>query len=193
MLSRPRWLLLRGAASAPGATGELAAFDPAVRAPWAWRQPSRVRAAWTLQAGEAPVLALELHGALGRAAIARTASTRWDLALRFPADVVAIAPDAEAPGIRYRSGWLGGGRFERGDRATLLLRREDFWRPRFGIQTGERLPLVHLELHHAMFGLRRESGVELEDAARRLPDLAPLLAILWLLALRARRSAVYHY
>ncbi len=103
--------------------------------------------------------------------------------------MLATREGANAPLLRYRMGWFGGGRIERAGAETLLWRRESFWTMRWALVTAERLPLVHVLPSRRLFTLRREARIELEDAARRLPDLAVLLALAWLLVVRAQRSA----
>ena len=179
----------RGKAAAPGA---LAPFDPGSRDEWAWRQPAALRAAWRLEAGGAPVLALTVHGLFRSRAELRSASNAWTLRVRFPGGVRVQAEGAAGPALVYRPGWFEGGRIEREGRDPLLWRRESFWHHRWGVLTGEKLPLFHLQRRLMPLRLRREAGIELEDAARRLEDLPELLGLAWLLALRAKQGHGAH-
>lgn len=185
----PRLMLFGGRtpAAAPAAA-ELAPFDPAARGTWAWTQPARLRPAWILAANGTPVATLELRGAFQFSAHARVAGGAWTFVPKFRGDVLALAGDAAAPAVRYRPGWFAGGRLEREGRETLLWRRENMWRLNWGVFTADKLPLIHLQPRHAAFRIRRECGVELEDAARRLDDLPLLLALGWFLALRMPHS-----
>ncbi len=187
-MSRMPRILLAGTAAAPAPTA-FAPFDPAARGAWAWRQPARWRGEWLLHVDETAVARLREHGLFGHRGELWTADERWTLTTRFPGDVLVTREGTGTPVLRYRMGWFGGGRIERGSADTLLWRRESFWTMRWALVTADRLPLVHVLPSRRLFTFRHEASLELEDAARRLPDLAVLLALGWLLTLRAHRSA----
>lgn len=162
----------------------LAPFDASARGTWAWTQPARLRARWTLAVDGRAVAELAGLALIGAKARVLLADRTIELRPRFPGDMVAIETGAESPLVRYRASWLAGGRFERAGEPALLWRRESFWRTHWGLLTPEHLPLAHLRTRLGF--LRREATLELEDAARRLPDLAALLALGWYLAIRAQ-------
>ena len=179
-------------APAPAAAAPLAPFDAASRGAWSWEQPARLRPHWNLTVDDAVVGTLALRGLLRRAADVRVAAGGWSLRPRFPNDVLVLFDGAGTPCVRYRPGWLRGGRIEREGRETLFLRCENFWGTRWAIQTVERLPLVHLHHRLGPFMVRNSATLELEDAARRLEDLPVLMALAWFEMLRARRSHAAH-
>jgi hypothetical protein len=183
-LLRPRG----GAAPAPPEA--LAPFDAAARADWAWQQPHRWRPAWTLFAGEAPVMSLRIRGTFGVIAEGATASERWLVHRQLPGNLLVTRDGAAKDEwlARYSAGWFSGGRIDRTGRDALLWRRESFWTARYGIQTFDKLPLVRLQPHFSFMLARHEASIELQDGARRLPDLPVLLMLGWLLVLRSRRS-----
>ena len=63
--------------------------------------------------------------------------------------------------------------------------RRDWLSHRFLVQTVEGLPLIHFSLKPSFF--RREGGVELEEAARGLPDLEQVILLGWSLVLATQR------
>jgi hypothetical protein len=200
----------------------LAPFDPKARGTWTWEQPSRWRARWVLAVDGHAVGELGGHGMLGTKSRATFAARTYTLQTRFPSDVLApaglraldlaicipeeplgsvcssaqwqdvlvFAEDGTEPLVRHRASWWGGGRFERAGQPALLWRRESFWRTRWGVHTGEKLPLVHVLTRPVL--MRRCAGLELEDAARVLPDLDALLALAWYLAMRAQHHHGAH-
>lgn len=168
----------------------LAPFDPKARGTWTWEQPSRWRARWVLAVDGHAVGELGGHGMLGTKSRATFAARTYTLQTRFPSDVLVFAEDGTEPLVRHRASWWGGGRFERAGQPPLLWRRESFWRTRWGVHTGEKLPLVHVLTRPVL--MRRCAGLELEDAARVLPDLDALLALAWYLAMRAQHHHGAH-
>jgi len=178
------------AASDAECRAALAPFDPKARGTWAWQQPARMRARWTLAVDGRAVGELVGHALFGTAARAIFAARTFTLRPRFPHDVLVLAGDATEPLVRHRASWRGGGRFERADSSALLWRRESLWRTHWGVHTSEKLPLVHLRTHRGL--LRQGAELELEDAARTLPDLDALLALAWFLAMRAQHHHGAH-
>jgi hypothetical protein len=102
---------------------EPAPFDASARGEWAWEQPRRLRSYWELHAGDAVVGTLTGRGLLSESAEMRIAGARWTLRPQFPAGMLVCAGHAAEPLVRYRAGWLGGGRIERTGQPTLLWRR----------------------------------------------------------------------
>ena len=175
--------------SRPEPPSPLAPFDPASRGTWTWRKSARFRPHWRMDVDGAPVADLRLFGFLRQNAVASTADATWRLRRTFPLDVLVVPEGDAAPLARYRAGWFAGGRIERPGAETLLWRRDHLWFTHWSLLTPEQLPLVHLRYHRAFSATVRRCDVELEDAARRLPDLALLIALGWYLALRSRRQS----
>ncbi len=164
----------------------LAPFDPDARGTWRWTQPGRFASRWRLLVDGQPVAVMRGHGTFGRPITVRFASATWEMRTRFPLELTLSAAGDRAMQARFAPGWWANGRLMREGRATLLWRREGFWGMRWALRTGELLPLVHVVAQRSF--LRRECVVELEDAARREPDLAPLVAMAWALVLRTHRG-----
>jgi hypothetical protein len=169
----------------------LGALDPNFRGAWAWEQPARLRARWRLTCDGAPVATLATHGAFGGPSTARFAGGAWEIAFRFRAGTVVTRAGEAEPWGSYRPGWLGGGRLARTGDAPLLWRRDGFWTRSWSFTTTDHLPLVRF--HSKRTFLRQGAAVELEDAARHMPDLPALLALGWLLVLQAHRGHASRY
>jgi hypothetical protein len=170
----------------PAAAPDPRPFDAEFRGEWAWIQPRRMTRQWELHAGRDVVAVLTARGFLRQRVTARFESAAWEIRHHFPGGVTVHAPGAAEPAMRFRPGWFWGGRIERTGGPALQWRRDSFWPRRWAIRTAEQLPLVRLTARSGF--LRAAAGVELEDAARRLPDLGPLLALAWVLVLSSRRS-----
>lgn len=173
-------------ANGPDASLALKEFDPGFRGRWAWEQPERFRARWRLTCDDTPVATLATHGLLFAPTMARFADASWELRYRFPAAMVVTRAGEAAPWGSFRHGWFGSGRLERRNDTPLLWRADGFWMRSWAFTTPDQIPLVHFRPGREF--LRHEATIELEDAARRLPDLPALLALGWLLVLRMRRS-----
>jgi hypothetical protein len=169
----------------PDAALELKDFDLDFRGNWAWQQPARFRAHWRLTCDGEPVATLAKHGVLLATYTARFAGATWEMRPRFPAEMVVSRIGEAAAWGRYRPGWFGSGRLERTDGSTLLWRPDGFWMRSWAFTTPDQMPLLHFRPGREF--LRHGAAVELEDAARRMPDLPALLALGWLLVLRMQR------
>lgn len=169
----------------------LADLDPNLRGAWAWEQPARFRARWRLTCDGEPVATLATHGVFGRPNTARFADATWEISWRLRTGTVVTRAGEAAPWGSYRPGWLGGGRLSRTREAALLWRRDGFWTRSWSFTTTDHLPLVRFHSQPAF--LRHGATVELEDAARRMPDLPALLALGWLLVLQAHRGHASRY
>ncbi len=170
---------------------ELREFDAKFRGAWVWEQPERLRARWRLTCGGAPIATLSTFGVFVAPDSARFADSAWEMRYRFPSETVVTRVGATEPCARYRPGFFGGGTLSRTGESTLLWQRDSFWGRSWSFTTSDHLPLVRLRSHHAF--LRRGATVELEDAARRMADLPALLALGWVLVLRAHRGHGGHY
>ena len=165
---------------------ELQPFDPAFRGEWAWEQPRRLSSRWRLTCDGAPVAALAVRALMFKHSRARFADGTWEVRHRFPFELVVGRAGETAAWGRYRPGWLVRGTVLRADGAPLLWRPDEFWMRRWSFATSEQLPLVHFRPRRTF--LRHEAIVELEDAARRMPDLPQLLVLGWVLLLRRYRG-----
>lgn len=170
----------------PDETLELATFDPNARGTWRWTQPGRFVARWRLEVDGRLVAAMRGEGAFGRAIVVRFADATWDVRTHFPHALRLTRRGESTPHARFQPGWWSGGRVLREGRDALLWRREGFWGMRWALRSPEQLPWLHLIVQRDF--LRRGCVVELEDAARRDPDLAMLLALAWVLVLQAHRG-----
>ena len=175
-----------------GAPPPLAPFDATARGAWAWEQPKRFSPRWNLTVDGAVVATLAVRGVFGHGAEGRSGRDHWRFRHGLPGNVTVFANGADMPCARYRPGWFAGGLIDRVGLETLSWRRENFWQTRWGIQTADRLPLIHLHPHRGVLLRKEASPVELEDAARRLPDLPMLIALGWFLVLRSHRSHAAH-
>jgi hypothetical protein len=170
---------------------ELRKFDAKFRGEWAWEQPGRFRARWRLNCDGAPVATLATFGVFLAPDFARFADSSWVMRYRFPSETIVSRVGETEPWAHFRPGFFGGGRLSRTGESALLWRRDSFWGRSWSFTTSDHMPLVRFRSHHAF--LRRGASIELEDAARRMPDLPALLALGWVLVLRAHRGhAGYH-
>ena len=170
----------------PDASLVLKEFDPDFRGEWAWEQPERFRARWRLTCGGEPVATLATHGLMLAPTRARFAAETWEIRNRFPAKQVVTRVGNPGPWGNYRPGWFGSGTLARADGTTLLWRPDGFWMRSWAFTTPDQIPILHFRPGRAF--LRHSASVELQDAARRLPDLPALLALGWVLVLRMRRA-----
>ena len=175
----------------PEAALALGAFDAKFRGTWVWEQPARFRARWRLNCDGVPVATLATRGVFAAPNTARFADASWEIAHRFRAGTVVTRVGEAGPWGSYRPGWLGGGRLSRTRDSALLWRRDGFWGRSWSFTTPDQIPLVRF--HSQRTFLRHGATVEIEDAARRMPDLPVLLALGWLLVLQAHRGHASRY
>jgi len=149
---------------------------------WTWRPHGWVQRVWTLDAGGDTILVLHPMGVLHREWRAEAATGDWTLASSWNGNVTVT--DARAAIVfTHRRTWLGRGHIETPTAEAFTFRRH--WLLRFALETPEGYELLAIARAPGIF--TREHVVTLSDAVRRRPDLLPLAALTWRLALAARR------
>ena len=151
-----------------------------------WVQPRRFVRHWELRSGEQKLAFIWWRGAFHRgfSGLTRDGSWRFDHPFFWNSMSVRRESEDEAV-IQARSRFFGRASLERRSGEALEWRRESWLSRRFVVQTVEGFPLVHFALQRGFF--RREGAVTLEDAARELPDLEPLILLGWTLVLGTQR------
>jgi hypothetical protein len=165
---------------------ELGAFDPQFRGAWGWEQAGRFRARWRLTCDGAPVAALATHGIFAAPSLARFRDEAWELKYRFPAEMAVTRRGDAQPWAHWRPGWFGSGKLVTSQGSTLLWGPDGFWMRSWSFTTPDQIPLVTFRPARAF--LRFDATIEIQDAARRLPELPALLALGWLLVMRIHRG-----
>jgi hypothetical protein len=175
---RKKPVLFLGRTEAPRpreAEDALATFDAGERGEWWWRQPRRWRPEWRLEAGGRLVATFSRGAVFARTTHVQFEGESFEVVrgltgrreLRREGGVEALA--------RYVPGWLVGGRIELAGGDALVLKPSGFWMTAHEIRTPDGLGLLRFESREGF--LRREVRLRIEDAARRRPDLAQLLAL----------------
>lgn len=163
----------------------LAPFDAARVATLEWRQPRRGRREWELIADGVTVATLHRRGSLH---VARTAGDPWRIrhGLLGRCDITREGDDAPVADSRRRG--FRTVEIRRANGESLLWRRTGFFRAVHRLENREGFPLVTEQVRRGFF--LREGSLALEEAGRTLPDLLPLLLLLWALTqLEARAHA----
>jgi len=154
--------------------GELAPFDPEVRAELWWRQPRRFRQEWRLEADGRAVAVMQGEPLFSRVSRVRFAGAAYAAKRGWTGSVELRAGDAMEPIARLAARWSASPvEAPAGD--TLRLVRVGFWGRVHELRTADDHVLVRLESHEGL--TRHEVQVLLEDPARRRPDLPALLAL----------------
>ena len=151
-----------------------------------WRQPRRLARVWELMADGEPAAMMTWRGPWKRGFVARVASREWIVSEPFLAPMSIAPAEGEAFVVRTRPGWFGAATLERAAGESLRWRRENWLRRTFVTANAEGFPLLRT-IGRREF-LRFGAAVELEEAARRLPDLEALVLIGWALVLASARN-----
>jgi hypothetical protein len=192
MRRRRPLLFLGGRGPAPALPASELAPLPAERlALLEWRQEGRwYRPSWTLWCDGACVATLVPEGFSGRHGRFETRDGRWHVRrLGLFGGFAVLKSGVEEPLARYRPSWFRGGRVERAAAAMLL------WKPGFfgrggALTNEEEFPLLTTRSIAGFF--RFEGRVTVEQSARALPDLLPLVALTWWLILERPRHHGAH-
>lgn len=168
-------------------SGDLAAFDPQVPGDWWWRQPRRLHRAWRLDAGGRTLATLAASGPFGRTIRATFAEGTYELRRRLGGGIDVHREGEAVPELRLVAHFFGGGHLESESGGRLEVKRTGFFRPGFEVQTPEGHVLLRARPRHGF--LRFEAALALEDAGRRRPDLAGLVAVMGVLATTPPRHA----
>ncbi len=190
MRFRPRLMIATAAAPPPprdAASGGFARVPIGARpGVLEWRQCGRWWSPfWEMWSEGERLATFRVVGALRRRAVVDTGDTRWSLRRRGFLGLHEVFREGERePVVRYRPGWLRGGRIERA--AGPALR----WKPALFARSGsvvdaEGFELLGVRMRHAF--IRYEGEQRLEAAGRRLPDAEALLVLVWWLMLDAPR------
>jgi len=166
--------------------GGLARFDPNEPGEWWWRQPSRRRGRWQLDAGERTVATLERTRVMSRTYRAAFAHAAWTLRLGFGGGLEARREDGETV-ARFVPHVFSIGRFELAGEERLDLKSAGIFSDAFEVRTGEGFVLLRARPRHGF--LRLEARIEAEEAGRRRADLALLTALVGVVATRPRQHA----
>lgn len=172
-------------ASSPEGTA-LASFDPESRVALEWKQPKAWTALHELTDGQRVFARVSTNGFWANRRAIEFAHARWDVRETTFGDLVIDGPEGPkgTPFLRHRCGFLSG-RIERAGLPTLRTHSGGFFHPWWELRDGDDQPLVHLDV--ACGFARHEARLVLFDAARRLPDLAPLVGLGMLVHLAAQR------
>ena len=163
---------------------------PPTAAEWAragvleWARQGMWRRAWDLHDAGKPLATLRYVSVLPQGIEVVTPTGRWHAARR--ATGLELRRDgASEPVARYRPA-RSAGRILRPGSEELLWRRQSWWRGGWSITDREGAPLLHFVRTSPV---RRSGGrIEIEEAARLLPDLEALVALGWILAIRCRHA-----
>ena len=167
---------------------DLATLDWARVSSLEWRQPQWSRRYWELNADGALAATVTWRGPWRRGFVARTASGVWTIRESLWGRRSIHRGDEEAPvASSVREGFLTLA-IERADGERLMWRRESWLGALHVLENRERFSMLRVRRTRGF--VRFSGGVMLEDAARHLPDLEPLVILVWALVLaEARRHA----
>lgn len=153
-----------------------APFDPAHRGEWWWRQPKWNKREWRLEHDGRWVGAYQGEGLFSNTSRMQFAGAAFEMHRSWTGHVDLRPPGVKEPLARYTSRLLGGGRIEPAAGEPLdLVTTGRLWKRSYELRTADELLLVRFESHDHF--LTHEVQIVPEDAARRRPDLLPLLAL----------------
>lgn len=160
--------------------------DWASRGPLVWEQPKLMTSEWILRAGTESLATLRRDHWYGMAMTATTPRGTWRLGSNWIGRIAVRHGDAELPAVIYQPGWIGRGTILRTGAVPLLWRRAGFFSRIHEVRTDESFPV--LRVRPVWDVLRHTGSVEFETAAKRLPDIEPLVLLAWALQLASRRQ-----
>jgi len=158
---------------------------------WTWDQPRSFAEQFELRASGDLVASLGREAGMSpaRPYHAATAEGEWILkrrSLLLPSLDVR-RPGSSEPVAVYRPGWLGRGRTRMQSGLEYPWKMESFWRFEWARMDQGGSPLVSFQ---PVFSFARaRAHVEVTGTALRLPDLAILTVLGWMLMLSSRRHA----
>ena len=147
-----------------------------------WQQPRRLRQHFELRSERGLLLTLGTADMWGKHWVARGDRLAWDLRSRWIGAVAVTAQSSDALLLDFRPGWWRNGRVATAAGESLRWRLASL--RAFQLETEEGSPLLTLR---RLGWFRFQSSLELSEAARSRPDVAPLAALTLQLVLAARR------
>lgn len=153
-----------------------APFDPSHRGEWWWRQPKWTKRQWRLEQDGRLAGVYEGEGLLSNTSRMRFAGASFEMRRGWLGHVDVRPLGEKEPLARFVSNLFGGGRIEPAAGETLeLVKSSILWKHAHELRTPDGLVLVRFESQDHF--LIHEVQIVPEDAARRRPDLLPLLAL----------------
>lgn len=163
----------------------LVALDANRVAALEWTQPRRLHRRWELR-GDGDLLATLTSRPWHRGFFARTHSAVWSIRESLIAPLAILRDEATVPVARARRrGWRTL-EIERTAGESLVWKRTSLLGTTQALENREGFPLLTFRRNRRFLAVHAE--VRLEDAARALPDLEPLLMLGWALVLISSRS-----
>lgn len=160
----------------------------AARRGFEWRKRRGSRRAWELFSGESCFATLSPTSWHSRVFTATWANATFELRRGFAGRTAIYQEGSEEPLARFRPGWFFGGHLELPDGQHLLLQHRGFWRARWEVTTQDGIVLVSHRIR-LDWPRGRMAAVEVEEGARRHPQLAAILTLAWHRILSVRPHA----
>lgn len=175
--------------ASPPVLGSAERLAEAARMGFEWRRRQGFRREWELSSGETCFATFRPSSWRGRRFTATWASGALDLRGGFAGRAAVYQHEgSEQPIARFRPGWFFGGQIELAAGERLLFRHSGVWRARWEVTTEDGIVLISHRTRTAWFR-GREATVEVEEGARRHPQLPALLTLAWHRILSARPHA----